>query len=353
MKPMRLFGAKKFSGEPVDGIDNATKAIFGHMTGAEVELLAFGIFEAKGALKKMRGSRAVALLFGEYDALWSIGHVKEIFIVLICRLRRMKYCINFHTILLKNTEGRWRVRTPWFLRKFLFSRADIIITPSEFSAGTVRRYFPKKNVVGILNGVDVDSFHPGKKDLAILREKYHVRTDKPIIAFVGTLQARKRPDVFIEIARRFPNAHFVAVGRKTPEEDFLAGSSIPNFQWIPLMPREDIAVLLASSYAFVFPSLDEPSAAVILEAMASGAVPVLSKSGGNGEFLEDGKSGFLIPYDSQEIEMFTGILAQLVSDKGFHENISAAARREAERHSFDIVAEQYKKAILSLFPSRI
>jgi glycosyltransferase involved in cell wall biosynthesis len=347
-QPKKILAAKDFTGNPFDSIDNILLMIFGRISGSEIAFYAKGIFEEKGALKKMHGSRYGSLLAGRYNMVWGVGHVKEFFLAAL-RPRRTKYCINFQAVLFRNGEGRWQVKTPWFLRKYLFSQADAIFTPSEFSTRSVQRYFPNKKIIGILNGVDISLFNPDKKNRKMLAEQYDIHAGQPIIAFVGGLQARKRPDVFIEIARRFPDAHFVAVGRKMPEHDFIkAAEGLANFQWIPLMSREDIAVLLASSRVFIFPSLDEPSAAVILEAMASGAVPILSNSGGNPEFLGDGQSGFLVENNDTEVDGFLDILQKLVSDGDLWKNVSMAARREAERHSYDMVAEQYKDAIIKI-----
>lgn len=38
------------------------------------------------------------------------------------------------------------------------------------------------------------------------------KADQPTVCFIGRLDRRKRPDVFFEIARKFPNIHFVAIG---------------------------------------------------------------------------------------------------------------------------------------------
>jgi glycosyltransferase involved in cell wall biosynthesis len=193
----------------------------------------------------------------------------------------------------------------------------------------------------------------------VLREKYHIETAQPIVSFVGALQARKRPEVFIALAAKFPEAQFVAVGRRDPAHEVLAkAKGLKNFQWVERMPREDIAALLSVSKIFVFPSLNEPAAAVILEAMASGCVPVLSASGGNGEFLDGAAdtnaaataAGFLVSNDFHEMDAFAAALRKLLDDRALLEKMSVTARRAAERHSLDMVAEQYEKHILELCP---
>jgi glycosyltransferase involved in cell wall biosynthesis len=349
--PKKIFAIKPFSGNPIDSIDNVLTSALSRIPASEIEYRAEGPFEERGALKRRTGSRWKELRSGGYDALWGIGTVHDIPYLLL-RPRSLPYVINFHTILIRGKDGPWQPKTPWFLRAFMFARAALVITPSEFSAGTVRRYFPRKQVVGILNGVDLAMFNPSRKDPAMLAERYKIRTDKPLVVFVGTLQERKRPDIFIELARRFPEANFVMVGKQYPQWDFLSkAEGVPNFQWIPMMPRTDVAALLSSSMAFIFPSLNEPAAAVVLESMASGTVPLLSDSGGNPEFL--GKSGdaagYLVPRDEREMERFLEILHVLVSDPAMRDRKAAAARREAERHSYDAVAGQYRDTILSLW----
>src|SRR5690606_20106659 len=59
--------------------------------------------------------------------------------------------------------------------------------------------------------------------------------------------------------------------------------------------RSDIPRLLAAADIFVLPSLWEGLPLAVLEAMASGLPPVVTRVGGNAEIIEDGKSGLLVP----------------------------------------------------------
>ena len=344
---IKILGLKSFTGNPADGINNFTLAVFGRLNKVNIRFFvsAYKGFKEFGSLEILKGLKLFFLLKERPDYLWGIGAPKEFFYLLF-KPDRTKYVINFHTILIKK-DGPWKVKTPWFLRKLLFSRADLIICPSEFSAQSVRKYFPDKEIVSILNGVDLNLFAPAKKNDRYLKKKYKVNFLKPIVVFVGTFQPRKRPDLFIKIAKNYQKANFVMVGRQIPPHDFLGSvNDLNNLQWIEKMPREDIAVLFASSNIFVFPSLNEPSAAVILEAMASGCVPIISKSGGNPEFLKDGESGFLIDVNPQEKENFIKKIDLLIEDKTVWTKISKNARLEAEKHSWDKVAQEYQNALI-------
>lgn len=352
-----IFVTKPLSGNPADGIDNVNISIFKRIDSSQILFLIetpSGFIE-EGSVRKMRLKqknvlaryieKILLLRRMKPNYLFGIGAISEIPFIFF-KPRKTKYTIDWHTILIKD-EGYWRVKTPWFIRWFIFNKADLIIAVSEFAAASVRKYFPRKNIVAIINGVDSGFFNPGKKDKQYLKEKYGIKFDKPIVAFVGTLQPRKRPDLVMGIAKNYPKANFLAVGRQIPPNNFLSSvEDLKNFQWIEKMPREDISVLLALSKIFVFPSLNEASAAVILEAMASGCVPIVSKSGGNPEFLTDGKSGFLIEPNQNEKEEFLRKINLLIKNPNLYRKISQASRLEAENHSWDKAAELYKEVLL-------
>ncbi len=301
---IKVLSVKRPTDNPADGIDNFNRAVFGRLK-SRVDF---------------KFDSPWALLYGQYDVLWGNGNARDI-LFLLFKPRATRYIINWHTLLLKD-EGLWRVRTPWFARRFIFNRADLVIAVSDFSAATVRKYFPHKRVATVLNGVDLALFNPVKKS---------TQFSKPLIVFVGARVPRKRPELFRELACARPAAHFLMVGK---------GGDIES------MPREKVAELFASATAFVFPSLNEPAAAVILEAMASGCVPIVSESGGNGEFMENGASGFLIPVNADEKKQFLEKINVLLDNQNIRETMSRAAREEAERHSWDKAAEQYERYLI-------
>jgi glycosyltransferase involved in cell wall biosynthesis len=346
-----ILSLKRATNNPADGIDNFNRAIFTKMDPDKIIFYTSGDVVEKGAMKKISGSVLTFLLTHRPNIIWGNGNIKELPLVLVARLfsfGRIKYIINFHTVLLRRS-GPWGVRTPWFLRKILFNHAAIIICPSEFSAESVQRYFPYKKVISILNGVELCLFNPVKKNESYLQQKYNLDFSSPIVAFVGVLSARKRPDLFIRLAREMPQVRFIAVGRSLPEFDCLSATcDMNNFQWVESMTREDIAIFLASVAVFVFPSLNDASAAVILEAMASGAVPLVSKSGGNSEFFQDGESGFLVAQEQNEKEMFLEKIKMLLHNQELRTKLSLSARSEAGKHAWDAVAKQYEEAITSL-----
>lgn len=336
-----IFAIKPFSGKPEDGIDNVNRAAFSRIPEGRMALYAPmpDVWKEVGALRRLPHeglfARLVRMRTMRPDYLFGNGGIGDIPFILM-RPRGTKYVIDWHTLLLKSGEG-WRVRTPWFVRRFIFSRADFVLCVSEFIAQTVRRYFPEKRVVSVLNGIDLEFFNPAKAEGAERRG----------VIFVGTLQERKRPEFVLDLARAMPDVPFLIVGREYPPDYWgQKARTLPNVRWVPAMSRGEVAEAFAKSAAFIFPSLREPAAAVILEAMASGCVPIVSASGGNGEFLKDSESGFLIPYDAKERDAFAAHLRTLLEDDALREKMACSARAEAVQHSWEAAAAQYEKIFL-------
>jgi glycosyltransferase involved in cell wall biosynthesis len=337
-KTIKILSLKPLTGQSYDAVETTMVSVFKRFPSPPFEC----------SWQKSHTSDLKSIMAGRYDILFGIGNPRELPAILL-RPKKTKYVLHYQSIMLKKSEPNWPVRMPWPLRKLIFNQADMVIAPSAFSAGTIKQFFPHLRVEYVLNGIDSVFFQPEKKNPPYLKEKFGIDASRPIVAFVGALQARKRPDVFVNIARRFPDATFVAAGRPVPEVDFLSGTgNIPNFKHINLTSREDVAIFLASIKIFIFPSLREPAALVNLEAMASGAVPIVSKSGGNVEFLHDGVSGYLIPNDEKEVDAFVAVLRKLLNDDALHAKISVAARKEAEAHTWDKAAREYEALFRSL-----
>jgi len=354
----KIFATKSLTNNPFDGVDNAIKSIFSRTDPKKIlfftdapkdfidngSIRHFTVFGKNFVLKLIK--KFFIFIKEKPGFIWGIGNNWEISFLLF-KSKKTKYIINWHTILAKKSDY-WKVKTPWFFRKFLFSRSDKVICASEFIAQSVKKYFPNKNIVSILNGVDIDFFNPSKKNLEYLNENFGININKPLIVFIGILHPRKRPDFFIELAKDCPDANFVAVGRKIGGYDFLEKTEeLNNFYWIEKMFRGDIAVLLASAHIMAFPSLNDPAAAVIGEAMASGTVVMVSDSGGSGEFIKNGGNGIIIPVNSDEKKAFLNQISIILKDNELKNRLSKNARITAvSDFSFDKVAKMYENNIV-------
>jgi glycosyltransferase involved in cell wall biosynthesis len=112
------------------------------------------------------------------------------------------------------------------------------------------------------------------------------------ILFVGIDWERKGGPTllaaFDKVAEAFPHATLTIAGCAPPV-------SHPRVRSLGLLPRAEVAALLAQSSIFCLPSLIEPSAVASVEAMAFRLPVVATRVGGFPGMVADGETGILVP----------------------------------------------------------
>lgn len=98
---------------------------------------------------------------------------------------------------------------------------------------------------------------------------------KPTVCMVGRWDRRKRPEIFFELARRFPHVDFIAVGRSHDdrrERELRARySNLPNLTmagWIDQFTTDAMFDILASSWIQINTAAREGMPTSILEGLA-------------------------------------------------------------------------------------
>lgn len=103
-----------------------------------------------------------------------------------------------------------------------------------------------------------------------------VKSPKPIVVFVGRLDRRKRPQLFFELARKFPEVTFLAAGRSRDQawEQELRDcyDGIPNLKLLGFVDQFESAklyALLSQSWILVNTSVREGLPTSFIEALAN------------------------------------------------------------------------------------
>lgn len=151
----------------------------------------------------------------------------------------------------------------------------------------------------------------------------------PAGALVAVLVARlttiKRPERFIEIARRLverhPDALFVVVGEGDllPELQAQAGSNVRFLGW-----RGDVEVVYAASDVVVLTSDNEGMPVSLIEAALCGVPAVATRVGSVAEVVLDGESGLLAAPEPSDL---TAQVDRLLSDAPLRRRLAAGALR--------------------------
>ncbi|HIT23736.1 MAG TPA: glycosyltransferase, partial [Candidatus Faecimonas intestinavium] len=175
--------------------------------------------------------------------------------------------------------------------------------------------FEIKNAETIYIGVDEQKFNPEKFDKKSLRDKYDVPQDKIIISFVARLADQKRPEMFMEIAKRLyeknSNIYFVVAGDGPlmPKVKDLAND---NFKLLGMVKKTD--EIYALSDLTLNCSTFEGLALTSYESLSMG-VPVISTDAGGQSELIDSSVGAIIHFNEHPtLEIYEKEINEYVSE---------------------------------------
>lgn len=154
-----------------------------------------------------------------------------------------------------------------------------------------------------------------------VREALNIPVDIPLIVFAGRICEQKRPTLLAEILRsaRDQGLVFRAVVIGDGELRYLFERLIDEYQLTEIVNtlgsvgHSHWLEILASSDILLMPSKYEGISIALLEAVASGVVPVVAKVGGQDEIIS-ANTGVLIPQSDNELQDYIKALSSLLTD---------------------------------------
>ncbi|HEX3911277.1 MAG TPA: glycosyltransferase family 4 protein [Solirubrobacteraceae bacterium] len=216
---------------------------------------------------------------------------------------------------------------------------------SEGIAAEVREHFPQlaERVISIHNGVDTEVFDPRRNAVraAELRAHLQVESARLVAVFVGSEWERKGLEPLIGALAAAPEWDLVVAGagdrrhyERLAEKLGVAGS----VHWLGVM--SDVQVAFALGETFVLPSSYETFSLVTYEAAASGLALLATPVSGVVELIEQGRNGYLIGRDPEQI---ASRLRELAADPALRERMGQAARESALRFSWQAMVAKYDR----------
>ena len=204
----------------------------------------------------------------------------------------------------------------------------------------LKKGFPAEDVVVVGNGVNVDeySFSEDKASHSLI--------------YVGRLTKLKRVGSLIEVVREvkkvFPNVvlHIVGSGpqREKLRKKIIKLGVSDNVVMHGYLPEKEKIALLKSSAIYVSSSSFEGFGIPLVEAMATGTVPVVSNIPAHDFVFQGQNVGFLV---NGEEEMATRVI-QLLGEKELRINLSRNGRRLVEQTwTWTKVQERYRELVRS------
>ncbi len=164
---------------------------------------------------------------------------------------------------------------------------------------------PAARIARIYNGVDISRFQPAGATRVPLAGSPFNAPGLFVAGTVGRMQPVKAQtllaEAFIEALRRAPalaaRLRLVMIGDgplRAQAQAMLDQAGLAHLAWLP-GERRDVPDVMRHLDCFVLPSLAEGISNTILEAMASGLPVVATAVGGNGDLVQQGVTGELVP----------------------------------------------------------
>ena len=199
----------------------------------------------------------------------------------------------------------------------------------------------KERVRIIPHGIDNKLFNVKKKSKGSIGGE---------ICFVGFIAENKGaellPDIFGRVLKTYKNAHLTIVGygplEETLKRRFDTNETLQKYNFTGMVTHDKVAAILRDSDILLLPTRIEGFGICIVEAMMSGAVPVVSRiKGVTDEIVSDGITGLLVEPD--DIEGFAEAIAGLLKNPEKLLSMSEATRKTAViRYSSGSMIDAYE-----------
>jgi glycosyltransferase involved in cell wall biosynthesis len=178
-----------------------------------------------------------------------------------CLKRNLPFTTSYHPRFPEYVRARVMFPEAWsyaILRRFHRPSSGIMVATRSIRRELESQGF--NNIRDWSRGVDLDLFHPNRRS--------ELDMPRPLFVFVGRVAVEKNIGAFLSL--KLPGTKLV-IG-SGPQQNELQ-RRFPNAHFAGALHGENLARLLASADAFVFPSRTDTFGLVMLEALASG-VPV-------------------------------------------------------------------------------
>lgn len=214
-------------------------------------------------------------------------------------------------------------------------RPDVFVALTDYMAKWAKNWAWESRVVKIPNGIDLKKF-------SNVGEKINIDLPRPIIISAGALDWYKHHEKVIEAVSKMGKGSLLIAGEGFDKERLqqLGERLLKNRFKIVSFNYSQMPSVYRSCDLFTLPSWEREAFGIVyLEAMASGIGVVAPDDGSRREIV--GEGGLLVNVNDANI--YAKVLERALSI-----NWSKQARVQAEKFSWDKVAGEYEKLMLSL-----
>jgi len=207
--------------------------------------------------------------------------------------------------------------------------ADRVCANSNYVAETVRQKFGVQPIT-IHDGADRRFFFPRQRSNS---------PNELVVLYAGSFQPRKRVELVIEQAVRWPNAQFRLAGYGETEGNCRAlcrQYNCRNVSFLGHLSPAQLGEEMRQVDVFLFPSALEGHPQVLIQATACG-LPSIAMDLYRPDCVVNGKTGFLV----QSPEELGDRLDLLLQNPALRQSMSRAAAEHSHNFDWDRIVEQW------------
>jgi glycosyltransferase involved in cell wall biosynthesis len=215
---------------------------------------------------------------------------------------------------------------------------DRIVVPSTLAHGSFAEFGYADKTVVVFPGVDDHFFSPRRQP---------ERQQLFRVCFAGRVELAKGAGYLLQAWKRLalPNAELVLAGEVRPEMSALlqthADSSVSKTGFLT---TKELLKLYRESDLFVFPSVNEGFAQVLLEAMACGLPVVATELSGAKDCTTEGVEGFIVP--ARDVDRLAEAIQRCYQHRDETRAMGRAARAKIESQ---FTLDHYNQRMIVLY----
>lgn len=258
----------------------------------------------------------------------------------IARILRLPISGTYHTALPQyawHLTGDGNVQDiVWRFTVWYYDQLEVIYVPSRSTEQELTQKGISKEKIRLFpRGVDLERFHPAKRNMAQLRARFQLSGALKLL-YVGRVSREKNLPLLARVFRSLletgVDVQLVVVGDGPYLEELKEELEGTPTVFTGYLVGDDLAMVYASCDLFVFPSATDTFGNVVLEAQASGVPVIVTDLGGPQENVLPDMTGMVVQGDSEEA-LLKGLLS-LVNNPDRLRTMGLAARSYMEERSF-------------------
>jgi glycosyltransferase involved in cell wall biosynthesis len=211
--------------------------------------------------------------------------------------------------------------------------ADHVVGNSQYVSQTVNGRFGVETQT-IYDGINREVFYPPPAG------RQRPKVSKLTVLYVGSLQARKKVDVVIREAAKWPDVDFRRIGKgeeEGPCRSLVSQLGCCNVAFVGHLSQRGVADEMRNADVFLFPSVLEGHPQVLGQAASCG-LPAVAMDLYRPDYVVHEATGYLVKSEGELSQQ----LKRLLTDPNLRLEMSAAAANHAVQFDWDNITREWE-----------